>query len=79
LFLSISMEMRTWNKVEMDHFWSQYKMATCVAILGRGEFCKVVGEGLFTRFSPGTYIITDIRYNIHMSRKNLYIFFTTVL
>ncbi len=31
-------------------FSSQIKMATEVAILGRGEFCKVVGEGLYTRF-----------------------------
>jgi hypothetical protein len=38
------------------------KMATMkVAILGRGEFCKVVGEGLFTRlFYLAIHIITSL-------------------
>jgi hypothetical protein len=37
--------------------YPKIKMTAEAAILGRGEFCKVVGEGLLPGFLPGSYII----------------------
>jgi hypothetical protein len=47
------------------------KMATCAAILGRGEFCKVVGEGLFTGFFIPVLISLPILAIIYINDKKI--------